>query len=183
MLIRSISSTSTATTLHACARAVMRSYSFSRTGADNTLESSRPLMRPAGSRTTAATTTGPARGAQPASSTPARSPTSGQRRSMCRGSAAKMLAPSIAKVMQVSEDVGAIRVAQRGIAAVEVVASAAITQQRVGNEERVARQLGGIQQQRTEVRDVQHRVVLAPDRHVEALEHVVRRVLRVGDLG
>src|SRR6185437_2255519 len=159
MLIRSISCTSTATTLQARARAVMRAQSFSRTGADSTLESSRPLMRRAGSRMTAATTTGPASGAQPASSTPARPPTSGQRRSRCRGSVAKMPAPSIAKVMQVSEDVGAIRVLQRGIAAVQVLASAAVAQQRIGDEKRVARQLGGVQQQRTEIGDVQHRVI------------------------
>src|SRR5690348_12585832 len=180
MLMRSISSTSTATTLHACARAVMRSYSFSRTAADRTLESSSPLMRRAGSRITAATTTGPAKGAQPASSTPARSATSGQRRSLCRGSVAKMPAPSFGKVMQIPEDVGAVRVAQRGIATVEIVAVAAVAQQRVGDEERIARQVCRVQQQRSEIADVQHRIIFTPDRQIEALQHVIGDVLGIG---
>src|SRR6185312_8066547 len=180
MLMRSISSTSTATTLHACARAVMRSYSFSRTAADSTLESSSPLMRRAGSTMNAATTTGPAKGAQPASSTPATSPMSGQRRSLCRGRVAKMPAPSITEVMQASEDVGAIGIAQLDIAAVEIVAVTAVAQQRVGDEERIARQVGGIQQQRRKVTDIEHRIVFAPDRQVETFQHVIRDVLWIG---
>src|SRR5579875_405015 len=179
--MRSISSTSTATTLQACARAVIRAYSFSRVLADSTLESSRPLMRCMGSRMTAATTTGPASGAQPASSTPARSPVSGQRRSRCRGSVAKMPTPSIAEVMQVPEDIGAIGFAQCGIAAIEIVAVATVAQQRVGDEKWIAWQIGRVQQQRTQVTDVEHRVILAPDRQVETFQHVIRHVLRVGN--
>src|SRR5690242_17401292 len=113
-------------------------------------------MRRAGSRMTAATTTGPAKGAQPASSTPARSPISGQRRSLCRGRAANMPALSVAEVMQASEDVGTIGIAQRGVAAIEIVSVATVAQQGVGDEERIARQIGGIQQQRSEVTDVEH---------------------------
>src|SRR5690348_11570116 len=125
----------------------MRTYSFSRTGSLSTLESSNPLMRRAGSRITAATTTGPASGAQPASSTPARSGMSGHRRSLRRGEVATSQPSSITKVMQASEYPCAIGVAQRLVAAIEVEAVATVSQQRVGYEERIARNVGCVQQQ------------------------------------
>src|SRR5690348_6202134 len=125
----------------------MRTYSFSRTGSLSTLESSNPLMRRAGSRITAAKTTGPASGAQPASSTPARSGMSGQRRSVRRGEVATSQRSSITKVMQVSEHPCAVGIAQCRIPTIEVEAVAPVAQQRVGDEERIARNVGRVQQQ------------------------------------
>src|SRR6185312_9382681 len=61
------------TTITQCASAHSRicGYSASRRFSLSFLESSRPAMGRAGSRITAATTTGPAKGPRPASSTPA----------------------------------------------------------------------------------------------------------------
>src|SRR6185312_14435901 len=124
-----------------------------------TLESSSPLMRRAGSRITAATTTGPASGAQPASSTPARSGDAGQSPSRRRGSVANWRGSSIGKVMQRPEYVGAIRIQHGEIAAIQILPLAAFPQQAIGGKKTVLAQAGRVQQQRSGKRDVQHRII------------------------
>ncbi|MBK9657549.1 MAG: hypothetical protein IPO66_19770 [Rhodanobacteraceae bacterium] len=71
MLMRSISSTSTTMIDQASACAWISGINASRRLAVSTLESASPAIGRAGSRMTAATTTGPASGPRPASSMPA----------------------------------------------------------------------------------------------------------------
>src|SRR6185312_3254477 len=146
-----------------------------------TLESSSPLMRRAGSRITAATTTGPASGAQPASSTPAKSGEAGQSPSLRRGSVAKKwFGSSIGKVMQRPEYVGAIRIQHGEIAAIQILPLAAFPQQAIGGKKTVLAQAGRVQQQRPGKGDVQHRVIETRQRfRAEAFQHVIRRHLRI----
>src|SRR5579883_1451706 len=101
------------------------------------------LMRSISSTSTA----GPANGAQPASSTPARSDALGHNASLRRGSVAKMEGSSIGKVMQGSEHVGTIRIQHREIAAVFILSLAPLSQQGVRGEKAVLVQIGRVQQQ------------------------------------
>ena len=71
MLSASISATSASAIAHASARSRITTASSSRRGADSSLESRSPAIGRAGSRITAAATTGPASGPRPASSIPA----------------------------------------------------------------------------------------------------------------
>src|ERR1700681_2490220 len=120
----------------------MRASSTSRRAAVRIFESASPRMRRAGSRITAATTTGPASGPRPASSTPAVS--RGGRGSVMQGA-------------DTLENIVMVRVDQRFVLAVDVGPIAAFTQQGVGLKEHVLFHSGDIQDQRTAETQVERR--------------------------
>src|SRR4051812_37942670 len=160
MLMRSMSSTPIVTILNAMARSRIRAASTSRRSGVSTLESASPLMRRAGSRITAATTTGPANGPRPASSTPAI-------RSLMYG-------------LQVLKNVILVGIEHALVLAVQIHAVTALAQQRIGLEENILGHAGDVQYQRAGKADVERGIRVFMCRFVVAFEHVIRDVVRIG---
>src|SRR5512143_1121804 len=164
MFSRSMSSTPIAITLKASARERILASSFSRRAAVRIFESASPLMRRRGSRITAATTTGPASGPRPASSTPATRPSG-----------------SIMQNAEFVEDVVLVRAEHALVGAIQVEAFAALAHQRVGGEEVVLLHPGDIQDQAAGEADVERRIIVVARRLEVALEHVIGDEIRIAD--
>src|SRR5579884_769307 len=163
MLCRSMSSTLTSTTLNASARSRMRAASAARRAGPSTFESASPRMRRAGSSITAATTTGPASGPRPASSTPAVSGGHG----------------SIMQRLELVKDVIVIGIEQALVGAIQIGAMATFAQQRVGLEQGILRHAGDIQDQRAGEAEIERRIGVAARRLEVALQHVIGDVVRI----